>query len=227
MEIARGKFIAIEGTDGSGKGVQFNRLLLDLPDKIKFHDIDFPRYQTPAAYFVGEYLNGRYGHEVDARQASVLFAVDRFDAKQKLLYWLENGNAVIANRYVASNLAHQGAKIEEKGKRLAFFKWLYEFEYGILGVPKPDLNIVLHVPAEIAQTLIEKKGERAYLGGKAKDIHEADLAYQKRAEQVYLEIAELFPRDFTVIECAPGGTLLSIDEVHALVMKKANALLGI
>jgi dTMP kinase len=218
MANTKGKFIVLEGTDGSGKTEQFNRLLLALPSAMRFKSIDFPRYSEPAAYSIAKYLKGYYGPDVDAYQASTLFAHDRFDARVDILEWLGGGKMVVANRYVASNLAHQGAKIENKEKRLEFFTWLYDFEYGKLGVPKPDLNIILHVPAEIAQTLISKKGAREYLGGKGKDILEADLAYQKRAEMVYLEIARLHPDDFTVIECAPDGRLLSIDEIHQKVL---------
>ncbi len=223
----KGKFIVIEGTDGSGKTEQFNRLLLALPDTLKLRSIDFPRYREPAAYGIAEYLNGHYGPGVDAYQASLLYALDRFDAKPKLLQWLEEGRTVIANRYVASNLAHQGAKIQDKEKRVDFFKWLYRFEYGMLGIPKPDMSIVLHMPAEIAQSFISKKGSREYLGGRGKDIHEVDLAYQKRAEEVYLEIAKLYPQDFTIIECAPNGKPLSIEEVHEKVLAIVYPLLGI
>lgn len=222
-----GKFIVLEGTDGSGKAEQFNRLLLALPAELKFRSIDFPRYSEPSAYTVTEYLNGRYGLEVDAYQASLLFAIDRFDAKLKMTHWLEEGYTIIANRYVASNMGHQGAKIEDKKEREKFFAWIYEFEYGTLGIPKPDLNIVLHVPAEISQTLISKKGSREYLEGKKKDIHEASLEYQKRAEQVYLEIANMFPRDFRVVECVEGGALLSPEAIHEKVWNIVRAALGI
>lgn len=225
-EIREGKFIVIEGTDGSGKTEQFNRLLLALPTTVKIRSIDFPRYSEPAAHCVSQYLNGHYGPNVDAYQASLFYALDRFDAKPKILQWFEEGQTIIANRYTGSNMGHQGAKIKDKQERIKFFKWLYEFEYGLLGIPRPNLSIVLHVPAEIAQALISKKGAREYLGGKSKDIHEEDLEHQKRAEEVYLEIAGLYPKDFVVVECAPGGKMLSIDEVHqkvwAIVKKTLN-----
>lgn len=224
---SRGKFIVLEGTDGSGKTTQFERLILTLPEGMKFGTLDFPRYSEPSSYFVQKYLTGKYGADVGPYAASVLFAVDRFDVKLKILQWFEEGRLVIANRYVASNMAHQGAKIENKSEREKFYQWLYYLEYELFGIPKPDLNIVLHVPAEIARELITKKAGREYLRGRSADIHETDLAYEKRAEEVYLEIAQLFPPDFEVVECAPGGVLLSPDAIHEKVWTIARKVLNL
>lgn len=226
-EGKRGKFIALEGTDGSGKTEQFERLILALPEWVKFATLDFPRYSEPSSCFVQRYLTGYYGGEVGPYEASIFFALDRFDAKLKALEWLDEGKVIIANRYVASNMGHQGAKIESPAEREKFFKWLYELEYGILGIPKPDLNIVLHVPAEIAAELVSKKRSRAYLQGKKRDIHEIDFAHQKRAEEVYLEIVKLYPRDFVVIECAEGKDILPPEAIHEKVMAVAKPILGI
>ena len=97
----------------------------------------------------------------------MFYALDRFDASEKKLKkWLTDGTAVIANRYVGSNMGHQGGKMSDGKKRKDFFKWLYDLEYGICGIPRPDLNIILHMPAEIAQELVDKKAAREYIGGK-------------------------------------------------------------
>lgn len=213
------KFIVIEGTDGSGKTVQFERLILALPESVKIGTLDFPRYNEPSSYFVQKYLKGVYGGDVGPEAASIFYAVDRFDARLQIARWFEEGRTILANRYVASSMAYQGAKLQKKSEREAFYKWLYRLEYETFQIPKPSLNIVLHVPAEIAQGLIEKRGGK-------RDIHEVDLEYQKRAEEVYLEMAALFPKDFTVIECAPNGTMLSVDEVHAKVWAEARRVLA-
>lgn len=230
---APGKFIAIEGTDGSGKTVQFERLVLALPERVRVATVDFPQYDEPSSYFAQKYLVGKYGGDVGPYAAAVLFAVDRFDVKLKVREWLDEGRFVVANRYVASNVAHQGARIGDKKERTHFYRWLYELEYGVFGVPKPDLNIILHVPAAIARGLITKRsGGRAagaHLAGApnaagARDILEADAAYEKRAEEAYTEIAALFPGDFTVIECAPDGALLSPEAIHEKVLAAARAI---
>jgi dTMP kinase len=217
-----GKFIVIEGTDGSGKTAQFERLILALPENVKIATMDFPRYGEPSSYFIQKYLTGKYGGEVGPYAAATFFAMDRFDAKLKMLQALEDGRLLLANRYVASNMAYQGAKFANRRDREEFYKWLHFLEYEQYEIPKPDLNIVLHVPAEIARALIARKPAREYLEGGVQDIHEIDLEHQKRAEQVYLEIAALFPNEFTVIECAPDGKLLSVEKVHELVWAAAK-----
>lgn len=228
--MSRGKFIVIEGTDGSGKTEQFNKLLLRLPEGFVFKTLDFPQYDEPSSYFVREYLNGNYGaledEEVGPRRASLFYALDRFDASEKKLKkWLADGVPVIANRYAGSNMGHQGGKISDRKKREDFFNWLYDLEYGICGIPRPDLNIILHMPAEIAQELVDKKARRGYVGGKKRDLHEGNLEHLRHAERVYLEMAKLFPNDFTVIECAPGGKLLSIEDIHEEVWSVARKTL--
>ena len=214
-----GKFIVIEGTEGSGKTVQFERLILALPEGTKLGTLDFPQYNEPSSYFVKKYLTGKYGDDVGPYAASALFAVDRFDVKLKILQWLEERRVVVANRYVASNMAHQGAKMEKKNDREKFYKWLYELEYGIFQIPKPDLNIVLHVPAGISHATVGRKHAGEHLGAVSKTPgpDEAD---------VYLEIAALFPDDFRVIECAPGGVLLTPEAIHEKVWAAAQAVLG-
>lgn len=220
LKINHGKIIVLEGTDGTGKGTQFKRLIARLTAlEQKIVTFDFPQYKNPSAYFVEKYLRGEYGTagEVSAKQASLFFALDRFDVAKEIKLARDSGNLVLMNRYIASNMGHQGAKIENREERKKFFEWLYELEFEILGVPRPDTNIILHLPAEIAQQNVDKKLERSYINAK-RDIHEKDLTHLKRAEQVYLEIAELFPKEFKVIECMDGDRLLSEDEVEKKIL---------
>lgn len=224
----KGKFIVLEGTDGSGKTEQFNRLVLRFPSEHRMQTVDFPRYSEPSAYFVTKYLKGRYGglEDVGPRAASIFYALDRFDASFKMREWLNGGCVVVGNRYMGSNMGHQGAKIENDKEREELFRWLYELEYGMFKIPKPDLNIILHVPAEVAYELIAKKSAREYLKGAKRDIHEANLEHLKAAERSYLHAARLFPNDFTIVECAPSGKLLSIEDVHELVWVVVQKMLG-
>jgi len=213
----KGLFIVIEGTDGSGKTEQFKRLVQKLKEKgHQVETVDFPQYGQPSAYFVEQYLNGSYGgwKEVGPYKGSLFYALDRFAAaRQKIEKWLDEGRIVLANRYVASNMGHQGAKIEKRRQRRKFFRWVRELEYEILGIPKPDVNFFLHVPAEIAYELVSGKGEREYLHGKKRDIHEQDIKHLKSAEKSYLEVVNLFPRDFVVVECVKKDkSLRFIDE---------------
>lgn len=225
-----GKFIVIEGTDGSGKGEQTLRLVKRIKDA--GHEIapfDFPRYSEPSSWFVNQYLNGKFGTitEVSPKTASLFYALDRYAAAPDIRAALAAGKIAVSNRYVGSNLGHQGSKFDDSMARQEYFKWNYDLEYVINGIPKPDLNIILHVPAEIAQELVDKKVERQYLGGKKRDLHETDINHLKKTEAVYKQLSELFPNDFTVVECVEGGRLLSIEEVHEKVWAVAQKVLGL
>jgi dTMP kinase len=210
-------FIVLEGTDGSGKTEQFKKLVKRLKTEgYKTATFDFPQYGKPSAFFVEQYLNGQYGgwEEVGPYKASVFYALDRFDVGFEISKALKEKKICVSNRYVSSNMGHQGAKIDDEKELISFLKWVARFEYEIMGIPRPDISIILHMPAEIAQKLVDKKGSREYLGGKKRDIHEEDLKHLKQAERTYLRIAELFPSNFIVVECFENGSILSIDEIH-------------
>jgi len=214
-EIQKGRFIVIDGTDGSGKATQTNLLLEEL--KMAGFDVemtDFPQYGTKSAGLIEEYLNGKYG-QVGPEAASIFYAIDRFDASFKVRQWLNEGKIVISNRYVTANAGHQGGKIADDIDRLKYFKWLDNLEYNIFNIPKPDLNIILHMPAEMAQGLVDKKtsDQREYANGKKRHLHEADIDHLKNAEKVYLQIAKLFPNT-KLVECVKAGELMPPEDIH-------------
>jgi dTMP kinase len=222
-----GKFIVIDGTDGSGKTTQFNLLV----DKLKAQGFavevaDFPQYNTKSAGLVEEYLSGKYGgaDDVTPYQSSIFYAVDRYDASFKIRQWLKDGKIVVANRYVSASLGHQGGKIENPLERKVFFNWLYELEYKLFNIPKPDLSLILHVEAEIAQKLAANRHREDWVG-KTRDIHEENLGHLQKAEQVYLEIAKTFP-DFKLIKCTREGEIMTREEIHELVWIYSNQVLG-
>ncbi len=215
--MGRGKFIVIEGTDGSGKNEQTMRLVKHLErEGYNVASFDFPRYNEPSSWFVSEYLRGGFGtlEEVGSKTASLFYALDRYAAAPHIRSAIDEGVMVVSNRYVASNLGHQGSKIDDEGERGQYFQWDYDLEYVVNGIPQPDLNIILHLPAEIAQKFVDQKTERKYLSGKKRDIHESDLNYLIRTEKVYEQLSVLYPKEFTVVECIENGNLLSLDQVH-------------
>ncbi len=226
--MKKGSLIVIEGTDGSGKTEQTARLVRRLKKAgKKVATFDFPRYSNPSAYFVGQYLNGAYGssEEIKPHAASMFYALDRFEAANEIRKVLARGDIVVANRYVGSNLGHQGGKIGTRAKRRAFFTWDYWLEYDLLKIPKPSLNIILHMPAALAQKLVGKKHARTYLKRGTHDLHEKNIRHLRNAEKTYREIAELFPKDFRVVECVENQKLLSIEEIHERVWKLVSNLL--
>lgn len=224
----RGKLIVIDGTDGSGKATQA-QLLTERLKRLGYEValVDFPQYGKKSAGLVEEYLNGKFGtaDEVGPYRASMFYASDRYDASFQIRKWLEEGKIVITNRYVTANMGHQGGKISDDAERQKFFNWLYQLEYEQFGIPKPDLNLILHVDAAVAQQLVDQKGHRDYVGGQKRDIHEADLEHLRNAEKVYLEIAQTFP-GFQLIECSPHGTILDREAISWLVWQAIAPLIG-
>jgi dTMP kinase len=223
----KGKLIVIEGTDGSGKATQAKILLARLKKmKKKVAFLDFPQYGKPTCASVEKYLNGKYGsvNEVGPYKASIFYAVDRYDASFKLKKWLSEGRMVIANRYVASNLAHQGGKISDAKKRKHYLDWIENLEYGVLGIPQPNMNIVLFVDPKISQKLVDSKGKRAYLGSKKRDIHEADLSHLKNTSRVYLELHKKEPKKYQMIRCTQDGSIMTREQIANLVWKKVKTI---
>lgn len=222
-----GLFLVIEGTDGSGKGTQF-KLLVD-KFKSEGYDVatfDFPQYDQPSSYFVKEYLNGNYGsaEEVGPYTGSLFYALDRFQAAQEIREALDQGKVVLANRFTGSNMAHQGTKFRNAEERRGYFIWLDNLEFVMLGIPRPDKSIVLRVPAETAQELVDQKEERSYTD-KKRDIHEADLTHLQKSVEVYDDLCQLFPKDFMRIDCVRSGKLMDIETIADHLWKTVEPLL--
>lgn len=225
----KGVFIVLEGTDGSGKGTQAKILYERLEKEgFKAWKISFPQYGSKSAGLVEEYLNGKYGppDKLNPYAASLFYALDRFDLSAKIKEKIENGRIVLADRYVDSNAGHQGGKIKNAKERAKFITWLYDLEYRILNIPKPDLAVILHVPAEIGQKLIIQKEKRSYIaGGKKQDGHEVDLGHLKAAEHSYLWLAKNYPKEHILIECVSQNRLLSPEEISQKIWQVVEPFL--
>jgi len=183
----KNKFIVFEGLDGSGKNTQSELLIKFLKDNdFKLKTISFPQYGEKSAGMVEEYLKkGKYGtaKEVDPKIASVFYACDRYDGSFKIRKWLNEGYFVIADRYVSSNAGHQGGKIENDKKRKEFINWLYDLEYDLFKIPKPDLVLFLKTTPEFSFKKTKERGE-------GEDIHEGDLEHLKGAYRAYMSLVE-------------------------------------
>jgi len=225
-----GKFIVFEGLDGSGKSTQVKLLIERLKcEGYKVEAIDFPRHGEKPAWLVDKYLRGEYGtaKEVGSYRASIFYACDRYDAGFKIRKWLKEGKIVIADRYLVSNIGHQGGKIKNKKERKKYFDWLYRLEYEILEIPKPDFTFILKTSPRFSLKLAnkitdkEKKARRkAYLGRSEKrDIHEKDKKHLEDALKSYLHAAEEFPKELRVIECIKNGKLLTPEIINQEIWK--------
>jgi dTMP kinase len=221
--MPRGKLIALEGIDGSGKRTQMEMLTRAIERRgTALLNLSFPRYDGFFGRLVARYLNGDFGtlEQVDAHFSALLYAGDRLEARPQIEAALAQGHLVLADRYIASNLAHQGARVEP-GRRKEFLEWLRRLEYQVYGLPAEDLVVYLRVPAAEAQRLVSGKGAREYTHLE-RDLQEANFAHMQGASQVYDELAQA--ANWVTIECLDsGGALRSPAEVHRAVLATAEA----
>ncbi len=226
MDEYKGAFIVLDGVDGSGKGKQTELLVSRL--KEEGYDVsvaDFPKYGTPSARPLERYLRGEFGttEEVGSQRASTLFAIDRFDSRNKLLDSLGEGKVLISNRYVSANKGHQLANLYGSQTPEEFLAWVNQFEYGDLDLPIPDTTCFLHMKAEIGQRLVARKDKREYTEGKSHDMLEEDLDHLRRAEQAYLFCVENdISENWRKIVCFEGDNPKTIQDIHEDVYKMAK-----
>jgi dTMP kinase len=227
--MGRGKFVVVDGLDGSGKGTQAKLLLDRLRNEgYQVELADFPRYGKWSAQFVERYLRGEFGtaKEVGAKRASLFYALDRYAASFQIEEWLRRGRIVISNRYVSASKGHQLGKITDPDLMTDFLGWVNELEYEILRIPKPDLTLFLHMSPEIGQNLVDKKEAREYTQGEKRDIHEADVGHLQDAERAFLHCLQHdTTENWEHITCFTNDQPKSIDEIHREIYERIKKIL--
>ena len=224
--MGEGKLIVISGTDGSGKGTQTKLLVKRLKqENYPVEVTDFPQYGQKSAALVEEYLNGKFGtaDEVGPYRGSIFYACDRYEASFRMHKWLKEGKIIVSNRYVSANMGHQAGKIQDLAERDKFLNWLEDLEYNIFGIPRPDKNILLYMPPEVAQKLVDEKGHRDYIGGHKRDIHEDDLPHLKNAASAYSYVAKKY--NWTTINCAKDNKALPRETIHEMVWNEVKKII--
>lgn len=220
--------IAIEGIDGSGKGTQA-RILHErlIAEGFSSELISFPRYAaTHFGETIGRFLNGEFGalDQVDPHLAATLYAADRFESLSMLRELLSDRDVVVSDRYVPSNIAHQGAKRVGE-ERTTLQSWISRTEYQVFGLPKADRIVHLDLPAETAQMLIARKSKRDYTD-QAADLQEADRDYLAAVRQTYLDLAANDPTWSTISLLDPDGQLRTIEEVSDSIWQTVRSIVG-
>ncbi|KHE93696.1 MAG: deoxynucleoside kinase [Candidatus Scalindua rubra] len=195
----------------------------ELRDHLKKHPPLIEKSSTSGSDSA-EYVESR-PNEVNPYLTSILYAGDRWEAKNQMRKWLEEGNIVISNRYVCSNMAHQGAKISDAVERKIFYKWIEVLEHEVYSVPKADFTIYLHVPVEISRELITTR-LRESEGLKSKmDLHEGDTEYLKRVRDAYVELAAS-DSNWCTIECAENNKIKSKEGISEEIWHAISRILS-
>ena len=221
-----GKLIVIEGTDGSGKSTQFDLLTRRLEaEGLAFRRLRFPRYDQPSSALIRMYLGGDFGaapDAVNAYAASTFYAVDRYASfVQDWRRDYQAGGLFLSDRYTTSNAVHQGGKVPPQ-ERQAFFQWLYDLEYGRMGLPKPDLVLLLDMPTSLSEQLMRRREAATHTKA---DIHEADSDYLARCRQTAREAAAFY--GWTVISCARDGKLRTKEDIHQEIFDQVFRIISL
>lgn len=241
--------IVLEGLDGAGKSTQVKLLKEYLISRgVNLRYLHFPRYDAPLyGDLIGKYLRGDLGKidQVHPQIVALLFALDRQDASAQIREWLDNGDCVLLDRYVYSNIAYQCAKLKMHSSFIspkddetftetlnreagALREWIFDTEYVKYGIPKPDLNLFLDVPIDFVDSKLKESREadddRDYLNGKS-DIHEADIRFQICVRELYLE-QTLLDKDFVRVCCEDSnGKMLPPDKIFENIKKEVSVVL--
>ncbi len=218
-------FVVIEGLDGAGKSTQVALLRREFERRgIETEYMHFPRFDASVyGELIARFLRGDMGdwESVDPQLAALLYAGDRRCAAPQIARWLEQGRAVVIDRYVASNIAYQCAKESDRERKRAMREWITDCEYVRYGIPKPDVTLFLDVPFDftVSRLTSRRQGEdRDYLDGKS-DIHEASLSLQERVRGEYLDLAAI-DDTMTVVECADcHGNMLPEAEIFDKILR--------
>ena len=213
-----GLLVAIEGIDGSGKGTQAARLCESLRIAgARCELFSFPRYrQTQFGAKIGDFLNGRFGNldQVSPFLVSLLFAGDRFESRRSLLQAIAANDIVLCDRYVASNIAHQAAKVNG-AERQELIHWVQYIEHQLYELPLPDRTLFLDLPVNQATKLIALKAQRSYTD-RAADLQEADTEYLQKVHDVYVQLAA-DGTGWVRIDCLTDGQIKPVDRIAAEV----------
>lgn len=197
--MKRGKLVVIEGIDGSGKKTQWRRLV----KRLGAAGVDFPRYKTSMwGRLLIELLAGKQGDfQKSTPYLAVLpYVLDQYDWWQKRgREAMGAGKTVVANRYVTSNI-HQIYKLKG-GARKKFADWFWRMAYQELGLPRPDLVLVLDVPPEISYKLQVTSNKR-------QDRAELDQEYQVAAYRGYQDMCNRH-KNWVLVKCMENNKLLT------------------
>ena len=215
------KTIVLEGIDGSGKSTQFALTREKLEKRgIPLLSIKFPRYDTPSGMNIRRYLAGEFGEkpeDVSPYAASAFFAVDRYasyKSEWEGFYRSEERGVVLLDRYTPSNAVHQASKLP-KEERPAFYDWLADFEFRLMGLPKPDAVLILDMPYAYTRRLTQARG--------AEDIHERDGGYVEKCYETMMDAAAHF--GWTKIPCVERDEILPPEEINRRLMQKIETVL--
>ncbi len=218
-----GKFIVIDGLDGSGKETQSKILKERLENAgVKVRMISFPMYESESSRLVRMYLGGELGahpEDTNAYAASSFFAADRYVSYRT--DWKKDiddpDTVVIANRFTTANAVHQLSKMPRE-KWDEFLSWLWDYEYEKLGVPRPDLVLYLEMTPEISMALVKSRSSET---GRVMDIHELDPDHLANSYEAAVYSSDKL--GWERIRCYGNGKPLTIEAISDMIKERVQS----
>lgn len=217
-----GKLFVIDGTDGSGKQTQFQKLQERLDKEgIEYKTVSFPNYDSPSSSLVKMYLSGEFGEnakDVSPYIASTFYAADRYATyKKDLEEYYNNGGLILADRYTTANMVHQAGKISDEKEREKFLNWLWDFEFNLYGLPVPTEAFFLNMPPEYAFKLIENRKNK-FTHEDKKDIHERDKNHIIDSYNAACSLVDKY--NWYEVKCVKEDKLRTIEDIHEEIYKE-------
>ncbi len=223
-----GKLFVIDGTDGSGKQTQFQKLQERLAKEgIDYKTVSFPNYDSSSSSLVKMYLSGEFGEnakEVSPYIASTFYAADRYATfKQGLEEYYNNGGIILADRYTTANMVHQLGKIKDKEEREKFLDWLWDFEFNLYGLPIPTKAFFLNMPPEYAFKLMENRKNK-FTHEQAKDIHERDKNHIIDSYNAACSLVDKY--NWYEVKCVKENKIRTVEDIHEEIFKEIIKYIG-
>ena len=217
-----GKLFVIDGTDGSGKQTQFQKLQERLDKEgIEYKTVSFPNYDSPSSSLVKMYLSGEFGEnakDISPYIASTFYAADRYATyKKDLEEYYNNGGLILADRYTTANMVHQAGKISDEKEREKFLNWLWDFEFNLYGLPVPTEAFFLNMPPEYAFKLMENRKNK-FTHEDKKDIHERDKNHIIDSYNAACSLVDKY--NWYEVKCVKEDKLRTIEDIHEEIYKE-------
>lgn len=217
-----GKLFVIDGTDGSGKQTQFQKLQERFDkENIEYKTVSFPNYDSPSSSLVKMYLSGEFGEDpkkISPYIASTFYAADRYATyKKDLEEYYNNGGLILADRYTTANMVHQAGKIEDEEEREKFLNWLWDFEFNLYGLPIPTEAFFLNMPPEFSFKLMEHRKNKITHEEK-KDIHERNKQHIIDSYNAACSLVDKY--NWYEVKCVKDNKIRTIDDIHEEIYKE-------
>lgn len=193
--------------------------------KLNYAVLSFPDYKEMTGRLVQEMLNGAFGDDAKSLNpyfASSMYAIDRYQAMDRLykhIKRVENRDPLIdryefclSARYTISNIIHQGARIKNLDELNKYIEWLNDYEFNLLGLPKPTLQIYLDTPVEVSYEAIVERSKKT---GQVIDINESKEYLTEVYNHIqFLKRFNILPSTVYIDTCNPDGSHRTIEDIN-------------